>query len=755
MPRCSRIILCLSLASTLLVSCARTPQQKEAAFLEAGKKHLQAKDFGRAGIDFRNAIQAMPKDAEPHYQLGLTYSAAGNLPAAASEFLNAVKLDPKNLAAELKVAEFMAADRNPDVMKMGRDKAQELLAASPNNADALRTLAVTDLRLEDAGDAVEHLEQALATAPQDLNSSILLARVKLQANDAAGAEEVLVKSVADAPRSPERPLILGRFYQFIHKPADAEKQFRHALELDPKYGPALVALGPLLYADGRRDEAERIFQRASALPDKQYRPLHAIFLLQSGKTEAGIRELYQQYKADVQERGPRSRLVAAYLTLGRNADAEKVLADALKRNSNDADALMQRGYMSLSAGKLQDAQRDLTEAVRMRPDSYQAHFFLARVHRARGASQNQIHELTEVLRLNPNLLAARIELAHAFTLNKSPKSAMEVLDQVAPQYRQSIPFLAERNIALNGLKDYTQLQKGIDQGLANSRDPRLLKQEGLLKMEQKDYRGGRASLEELLKQRPQDWQAVEAVALSYQAENKKTEASSVIRQYTSAAPNSAGGQNMLGGWLLRTGDLAGARAAFQAAKRINANSTDADFGLAEVAVTEGKLDAARDLLTGIVNREPRNVLVLFYLGVVEAKTGHTDAAIDDYNRVLQEDSNNVSALNNLAYLLADTRTDPDKALALAQKVKELAPDNAAIDDTIGWAYYNKGLFKLASDYLAKAGNGATPQRKCHLAMAYIKLGNLQQDATLLQAALKEEPSSPDAKKALQLLAQAR
>lgn len=747
-------MLSLGLVSAFLVSCSRNPKQKEAAFLETGRKHLQARDFERAILDFRNAVQTAPEDAEPHYQLGLTYLESGHTQGAADELMSAVKLNPRHFAAQLKVAEIMAGNENLDVVKQGREKAQEVLAASPNDADALRTLAVTELRLEDSDEAVQHLQQALAAVPQHLSSSMTLATLKLRANDAAGAEQVLLKSAAAAPRSPEHALVLARFYQLVRKSAEAEKQFRRALELDPKYGPALTALGSLLYADGKRDQAEQMFQRASALPDKQYRPLHAIFLLQTGKSEAAIRELDQQYKADVQDRSARTRLIAAYFKLGRSADAERVLTEALKRNSKDTDALMQRGELSLAAGKFQGAQSDLTEVIHFRPDSPEAHLLLARIHRARGASQSQIQELTEALRLNPKLLAARLELAHAFTQTNYPKSAVELLDQTPQPYRRGVALIVERNIALYDLGDYAQLRKGIDQGLAISRDPRLLWQDGLLKLKQKNYVGGRVSLEEALKQQPQDWLAVDALAASYLAENKKSEASSVVREYTSRAHNSATGQQFLGSWLLHAGDLSGARAAFQESKRIDPNSTAADFGLVQIAVKEGKLDAARDLLTGIVRREPRNVRALFSLGEVEDKAGQSGAAIGYYDKVLQEDPDNVLALNNLAYILADTGTDPDRALALAQKVKELAPENTAIDDTIGWAYYNKGLYQAALNYLGKAANG-TPQTKCHLAMDYIRLGNRQQAATLLQAALKEDPAVPEAQKALQLLAQAR
>jgi tetratricopeptide (TPR) repeat protein len=755
MPRLLPIVLSLVSGYALVASCARTPRQKETSFLDTGRKHLKARDFERAVLDFRNAAQLMPKDAEPHYQLGLTYLDSGDVQTAAYELMNAVKLDPKHVAAQLKVAELMAGNVSLDVVKQGREKAEGVLATSPNNADALRTLALTELRLEDSDDAVQHLEQALTAVPQDLSASMTLAMVKLRANDVAGAEQVLLKSAADAPRSPDPALVLGRFYQLVRKPADGEKQFRHALELDPKYGPALVALGSLLYGENKTDEAEQVFQRASALADKQYRPLHAIFLFRTGKTEAALHEMDQQYKADLQDRTARTRLVSAYVKLGRLPDAENVLIDALKRNSKDTDALMQRGELSLAAGKFQEAQTDLTEVLRTRHDSPEAHLIMARIHRARGVPQSQIQELTEVLRLNPRLLVARIELAHAFTLSNSPKSAIEVLDQAPPQDRQSLALTIERNTALFGLGDYAELQKGIERGLAIARDPRLLMQDGLLKLKQKNYKGSRASLEEALSRQPQDWTAVEALASSYQTENKKEEASAIVRKYTSMPPASASGQQFLGTWLLRTGDLPGAKTALQESKRIDSKSIAPDFGLAQIAVAEGKLDIARDLLANIVSREPRNLMALSALGEVEDKAGHSDAAINFYNRVLHEDPDNIPVLNNLAYLLSDTQTDPDRGLALAQKVKELAPENAAIDDTIGWAYYNKGLFRPALDYLTKAGNGGTPRRKCHLAMTYIKLGNRQQAATLLQAALKEEPSSLEAKRALQLLAQAR
>ena len=54
--------------------------------------------------------------------------------------------------------------QNLDVVKQDRQKAEDVLADSPNNAEALRTLALNELRLKDSDDAVQHLEQALAAS---------------------------------------------------------------------------------------------------------------------------------------------------------------------------------------------------------------------------------------------------------------------------------------------------------------------------------------------------------------------------------------------------------------------------------------------------------------------------------------------------------------------------------------------------------------------------------------------------------------
>src|SRR5579884_1918896 len=540
-------LVCIAVAG--LAACSSTPQAKRDKFLALGKKHAARQEYSRAALDFRNAIQAMPRDAEPHYQLGLVLLKTGAAQSAVIEFQRAIQLNSKHVDAQVKLAEILSLNNNVEVVRQAEKKAEEALTLSPGNADALNALAVAELRLENADDAAQHLKQALEKSPHNLNAAMTLAMLKLRQNDIAGAERLMSRSAAEAPGSADHAFALGRFYTFINKQAEAEKQFRRALDLDPKYGPALMAYGVVLLKAGKTADADRVYRRAAALPDPQYRPVHALFLLETGKTDAGLKELEEQYKADRKDRDARTRLISVELRLGRTAEAEKILSEALSRNPRDADALIQRADVYLKTNRIQDAQRDVSEALRFQPDSAAAHLALARVHRRRGAQAAERQELTEALRLNPQLLPARLELARALTLSGSPKSAIEIIDQAPKDQAQRLPVILERNIALYKAGDYAAMRKGIDQGLSISREPALLLQDGVLKLTQSDYAGARTLFEQVLRQQPEEWRALQFLAETYVDRKNISQGTAVVRQYTSKLPRSAAAQYFLGAWL--------------------------------------------------------------------------------------------------------------------------------------------------------------------------------------------------------------
>jgi Tfp pilus assembly protein PilF len=311
----------------------------------------------------------------------------------------------------------------------------------------------------------------------------------------------------------------------------------------------------------------------------------------------------------------------------------------------------------------------------------------------------------------------------------------------------------QRNWALYALGDDVELRKGIDQGLAISRTSDLLLQDGLLKQRRGDRSGARSAWEEALQRNPEDVRAVDSLAQSYADQNQPAKAVEEVRKYASARPKAPSIQLLLGQWLLKTGDRAGARAAFSAARAANPTVPVADLRLAQMDISEGKLDSARQTLLVLVSVNGRNAGSRLMLGLLEEQAGNQDAAMEHYRKVLEIVPNSVVALNNLAYLLAADGKQPDEALKLAQQAKEIAPDQPMVEDTLGWALYQKGIYRTAVAHLedAVSKSDRNPVTRYHLAMAYLRAGDRDRGLKALEAALRIDPKTAEAKMALETL----
>ena len=117
------------------------------------------------------------------------------------------------------------------------------------------------------------------------------------------------------------------------------------------------------------------------------------------------------------------------------------------------------------------------------------------------------------------------------------------------------------------------------------------------------------------------------------------------------------------------------------------------------------------------------------------------AAVERYRAVLAIDSINLIALNNISTELA--ATNPDAALGYAQKALEVAPRSPAVQDTLGWIYFRKGIYNTATEYLRTAvATEPNPQRQYHLALCYLKSGQARLGQELLQTAIQQDPNLP-------------
>lgn len=751
----SRWAICVGVATLLFSGCSQSPQAREAKFLEKGKKEFLKQNYAVAVLHFKSAAQAQPRDAEPYYQLGLAYLASRDFTTAASCFRKAAELNPKHTGAQLKLAELMATSRSKPVLEDAQKRSQEILKLLPEDADALNVLAITELKLGKPESAEAHLEEALRKSPGSLKSSVALARTRLARKDVAGAEEALKQATAQAPKSPEALAYLAGFYRALGRLPEAEQELQRALVIDPKHGPALIALGAMQVSAGHPELAEQTYRRVAALPDKRYKPIHALYLFQSGKGAEAVLEFEKLAKEDPSDRNLRTDLVKAYLSLNRVGDAEKILTAALKKNGLDTDAMLQRSRIYLASGKLAEAETDLHQVLHFRNDSAEAHYLLSKVGLGRNDIASQKDELGQTLRLDARFLAARIDLARVLLANRGGEAALQLLDQVPQDQKSSVFLILQRNWVLLALEQKTEARKGIDQLLATGKVPEALLQDAALKMEDKDYAGARVSIEGVLSRTPDDVRALNLMVQSYAAQKQLSNGLQKAREYAQAHTASAPVQLFFGELLSSSGDRAGARKALETAIADRPGLLEAELALAELDTAEGKRDEARRRLAALLSTHPGSIAGHMLSAQLEGIEGKNAAAIEQYRKVLSLDEKNVFALNGLAYLLAESR-QADEGIKYAQKAKELAPDNAAVDDTLGWTYFQKGLYAMAVPYLEGAtAKEGTARRKYHLAMAYLKTGDQKRGRQTLDAAIKMDPNLPEAQAARQAFGMAR
>lgn len=720
-------------------ACNIAPADREATYLARGKALVAKKDYRRALLEFRNAAQAQPRDAEPLYQTGLAYREQGMLVEAVEAFRRAAELNPNHAGAQLKLAELMVLSRNRGTIERARTELESLSSVSPRDAETNDALAVAELRLGQTADGAKRLEAVLAQYPSYLPSSVNLAQIRMSAKDLAGAEAVLKSAVAASPQSAAAEISLADFYLSAGQPAKAEAEIQKALSLDPYSPDALSGLGEIQTQAGRMAEAEVTYSRLAALPGPRYRSAHAVFLFATGQKDKAVSELEQLYKGYPDERPLRTQLLAAYVDTGRVGQAQALLESALKRNPKDNDALLQRGLFFLQAGKTKEAEQDLTQVLHFEPGSAMAHYAMSKIYAARGLTRTERQELLEAVQLKADFLEARVELARASLRANDPKAALELLDQAPPSQKRIAAILIERNWALLGTGASKEAENEIGSELKAVRLPDFVLQDAVVKMQRGDYAGARDDAREILKSRPGDIRAVQVLTQSYVAQKQPQKAAEELDRLSASQPDSAIIQYAHAYWYMQSGDTRASRNSLEKAKQADPKfSATAELAMVDLDLKNNDMTSARQRLNGLLTDDPEFTPARLALAALDERSGDREAAARNYRAVLTKEEGNVTALNNLAYSLA--AENPDEALKLAQRAAELAPGDWMIEDTLGWVYYHKRLYGTASGLLQSSfSKQPTPENEYHLGKCFLKMGRLEEGSKHVAAALQKAP----------------
>ena len=165
--------------------------------------------------------------------------------------------------------------------------------------------------------------------------------------------------------------------------------------------------------------------------------------------------------------------------------------------------------------------------------------------------------------------------------------------------------------------------------------------------------------------------------------------------------------------------------------------------LASFYQRDGRLDATLETYERALTQQPDSARLHHFVAVLYELAGRVDEAMASYDRAIALDDSLAQSKNNLAYLLAESGTDLDRALDLAQEAKSLMPESGNTADTLGWVLHKRGVSSAAVGYLKEAAATIEPGSpnlgvvRHHLAQAYEANDQRREATEVLELALAD------------------
>ena len=420
-PRVAATALVLAL-SLGLAACS-SPEEKVASFAKKGQSYLEQSDLVKARLEFQNALQIAPNDVPSLYGMALIAERNSDWNRAYGLLSKVVELDPANLQAQLKLGKLLLAagqmdkalkvseeaDKikpgNADVLALraavmfklgdhakGVDLAQQALKGNPRQVDALVVLATARLLERDGDGAIKYLDQALAGNDRDVALQLIKVQALEKMKRLDEAEAIFRKLIGYFPENKVLRHMLAQFFMSHGKPQQAEAVYRETVKDLPKDMEAKLELvrfiGQVKGQDAAASELQGFIQQEPKAYDLKLMLANLrVQQKQPEQAQALWREVMADAGTDPAGLRARDALAADLLGAGKKPEANALIAEVLKADARNEQALLLRAGVAMDERRLDDAVADLRTVLRDAPSSAQAHALLGRALEMQGTKE--------------------------------------------------------------------------------------------------------------------------------------------------------------------------------------------------------------------------------------------------------------------------------------------------------------------------------------------------------------------------------
>lgn len=774
----------------VLVACGGAEARK-AEHTEKGQKFLAERNYEKARVEFRNALQIDPKDGNLRALVGYTNEKLDEHKDAVAAYQLALEVDETLEMPRARLALIYASagltdeameyiepglQRKPDSsglltaravataqkdLASARHDAEKAVKLDPTNEDAVAVLSSLMWRVGERDQAIALLQQSVAKLPSSMNLRTALAQLLIAEGRIADGERNLVEIEKLDPNEIKHSFRLAQAYLLQGKVDPALSTLRAAADRHRDNVDAKLAVAQLLVQHRGYAAGEKQMQDYVAADRKNLDLQLGLgrFYEATGRADDAAK-VYRSVIADAGSRQQgtvaRNRLATLALAEGRLDEASSLVGEVLTANPRENAALATRAEIAMQRGDTGAAIADLRSALGDDPDSVPLSAALARAYMRAGSPDLAEQALRSAVQYRPKDVEARAELAAFLIQNGRPAQAQPVFEQLLEENPNDVPaMVALTRVQLANGDHAAALRTAKRLQAVEPQSPMGFQLAGTAHEAARNFDEARAAYQRASELNPAAADPILGLARLDHQQNSTVQALERLEQAAKALPQNPQVRAMKGDLLLLSGRAAEAVHSYQAAIGVAPQWGPGYQSLARAHEAAGAPERAVAALNQGYEATNGDPAVGLALALLHERQGQIAEAVQTYERMLQRMPGDQTAANNLAYLLAEKRQDRaslQRALELARRFENSA--SAPLLDTYGWVLYRTGQYRDAVNVLSRARQKApdAPPVLFHLGMAQLKAGDTEDGRRNLQGAIEKRPNAAWATEAREALA---